>query len=55
MPRDYEGVRRHPRLHVVSPADPARRSAIVVCASGSPERDTHLAQALAAQKIIVAL
>ena len=49
------GVRRHPRLQVVSPADPARRSAIVVCTSGSPARDAHLTQTLAAQKIIVAL
>ena len=51
----YEGLRHHPRLRVVSHADPARRSAIVVFTSGSPERDAHLAQTLAAQQIIVAL
>jgi selenocysteine lyase/cysteine desulfurase len=51
----YEGIRRHPGLHLVSPADPARRSAIVVFTSGSAERDTRLVQALAAQQIIVAL
>jgi selenocysteine lyase/cysteine desulfurase len=51
----YKGLRHHPGLHVVSHTDPARRSAIVVFTSGSPERDAHLAQALAAQQIIVAL
>ena len=51
----YEGLRQHPDLRVVSPADPARRSALVVFTSGSPERDAHLAQTLAAQQIIVAL
>ena len=51
----YEGLRHHPDLRVVSPTDSARRSAIVVFTSGSPERDAHLAQTLAAQQIIVAL
>jgi selenocysteine lyase/cysteine desulfurase len=51
----YEGLRHHPGLHVVSHADPARRSAIVVFTSGSQVRDAHLAQTLAAQQIIVAL
>jgi selenocysteine lyase/cysteine desulfurase len=51
----YEGLSRHPRLHVVSPADSARRSAIVVFTSGTPENDARLAQTLADQQIIVAL
>ena len=50
-----EGLRRKAGLQVVSDPHPAYRSALVVFTGGSPERDAHLVQDLAARGIIVAL
>jgi selenocysteine lyase/cysteine desulfurase len=50
-----ERLRRKAGLQVVSDPHPAHRSALVVFTGGSPERDAHLVQALAARRIIVAL
>ena len=49
------GLRRKAGLQVVSDPHPVHRSALVVFTRGSPERDAHLVQDLAARGIIVAL
>lgn len=51
----YTGLSRKKGLRLVSAADPAYRSALVVFTLGSPERDAAFVQTLAAQRIIVAL
>lgn len=51
----YAGVQRKPGLRLVSDADPAHRSALIVFTRGSQEQDARLAQDLAAQHIVVAL
>ncbi|MBM3223595.1 MAG: aminotransferase class V-fold PLP-dependent enzyme [Candidatus Tectomicrobia bacterium] len=50
-----EGLQSKSSLRVVSDANPAHRSAIVVFTTGAAERDAKLVQELAAQGIIVAL
>lgn len=50
------GLQRHtPEVRLVSPADPARRAAIVVFTLGDPGRDAELVRLLAERGILVAL
>lgn len=51
----YAGVQRKAALRLVSDADPARRSALIVFTCGSQAQDARLAQDLAARNIVVAL
>lgn len=51
----YAGVQRKRGLRLVSDADPAHRSALIVFTCGSPEQDAKLVQDLTARGIVVAL
>jgi selenocysteine lyase/cysteine desulfurase len=51
----YAALRQRPGLRVVSSADPARRSQVIVFTVGDRDRDAALVEQLEAQGIIVAL
>jgi cysteine desulfurase/selenocysteine lyase len=51
----HAGLRQRAGLRVVSSADPARRSQVIVFTLGDPARDAALVEQLEAQGIIVAL
>lgn len=53
--RLHTGLRARGDLRIVSPADPARRSAITVFTTGDGARDADLAARLEAQRILVSL
>ncbi|MDZ4717288.1 MAG: aminotransferase class V-fold PLP-dependent enzyme [Roseiflexaceae bacterium] len=51
-----QGLRRYePNIRLISPADPARRSSIIVFTLGDRAQDEEMAQQLEQQRIIVAL